>query len=121
MITISQQQLGGFAERAEQTFEQRMFGHLNRFFAEQCRTLGDRGVGESIRQGVLRARVYGITSQREVCKFIDLMYVLGVDFDTRLKIAERALTDSSVPTTERVTRLTQICLAGLAPLAIPSL
>jgi hypothetical protein len=35
-----------------------------------------------VRHGIQRAKVYGIKSRRDVCKYIDLMIVFGRDFDT---------------------------------------
>ncbi len=60
--------------------------HLRKFFPENCRKLGDVGLLETIRLGVERAASYQISSERDVCKYIDLMLALGPDFDRDPKL-----------------------------------
>ena len=117
VLTISELQFNSLSAQAERSFEFRMFDHLGRFFPEQCSALSQDGVATVVLQGIARAAAYHITSQREVCKFIDLMFSFGADFDTRLPIARQMLSDSTVPAGERVTRLVQVCLAGISPMA----
>jgi len=82
MLTIRKQQMAAF-ERAEiKKFEDRMVIHLKKFFPRQCAALGDFKLRETIRYGIKRAAAYGITAEREVYKYTDLMIVLGRDFDT---------------------------------------
>jgi hypothetical protein len=59
-----------------------MVSHLRRFFPLQCATLDEGELRESIRSGTVRAARYGIRTRRDVCKFIDLMIMLGEDFDS---------------------------------------
>ena len=69
------------ADNAADTFEDKMAAHLNSCFPEQSKAIEETGVRETIRYGVERAGQYGITAQRDVCKYIDLMVVYGRDFD----------------------------------------
>ena len=82
MLTIRKEQMDAFSHAALRIFECRMVAHLNRHFPKRCAKLGEDGVREWIRYGIERARTYGIVSERDVCKYIDVMFVYGRDFDT---------------------------------------
>lgn len=81
MLVLRGEQMALFSQNAEKQFEDWMVAHLNRFFADGCQKLGEQGVRELIRHGIRRAASYRLTIRREVCKYIDVMLVLGRDFD----------------------------------------
>jgi hypothetical protein len=66
---------------ALEAFEDRMVIHLNKCFPAQCKAGGEPKVRETIRYGIERASTHGMTAERDVCKFIDLMFVYGRNFD----------------------------------------
>lgn len=68
---------------AAQLFEERMVVHLQKCFPSESASLGQGGVRWMIRRGVERAPSYGITTERDTCKYIDIMMVFGRDFDVR--------------------------------------
>jgi hypothetical protein len=72
--------------RAAQSFVTRMEAHLRKHFPNHCATLGDAGVREAIGSGTAKAGQYGIESERDVCKFITLMFTFGRDFDVDPKL-----------------------------------
>jgi hypothetical protein len=82
MLTIRREQFAILAEAEVQKFEEWMVVHLRRFFPKQCTVAGDAQLRETIRYGIRRAAVHGITVKRDVAKYIDLMIVFGRDFDT---------------------------------------
>jgi hypothetical protein len=82
MLTIRQEQLRVFSQVEVQKFEDWMVMHLKRFFPRQCAVAGDQRLRETVRHGIRRAKVHGITAKREVARFVDLMIVFGRDFDT---------------------------------------
>lgn len=55
--------------------------HLRESFSKQTELLGEPKLREVIRLGIKRAAVYGITIERDVCHYVDLMMVWGSDFD----------------------------------------
>lgn len=55
--------------------------HVERFFPGQCRALGAAGVREAVEHGVARAASHGLVTEREACKYVDLTFVFGRDFD----------------------------------------
>lgn len=81
MLALRRQQLDALAETRLLDFEARMRAHVCRCFAATTRTMSDRQLRDVIRHGVARAQAYGIGSQRSVCKYINLMFVFGRDFD----------------------------------------
>ena len=82
MLTIREKQMAVFAEVETKKFVDRVVVHLNKFFPTQCADAGQEQLRETVQYGIRRAGAYGITSERDVYKYIDLMVVLGRDFDT---------------------------------------
>jgi len=80
-MVIHPAQMAAFSQSATERFESRMLEHLNTCFPEQCRAWGEPKVRSTIRYGTERASAYGITAQRDVCRYIDLMVLFGPDFD----------------------------------------
>lgn len=99
MLRIRQTQVDALAQAQMRNFEQWMLVHLMKFFPQPCQKMGEAKALETIRHGVKRARSYGIRTQRDVCKYIDLMIVFGRDFDldTRYSWAAEVLGSSSAP------------------------
>jgi hypothetical protein len=62
-------------------FETWMIEHLNKFFPKRCEKMGKREVREEIRYGIKKARTYGIKEGQALCLFIDVMMMLGCEFD----------------------------------------
>jgi hypothetical protein len=81
MLTMHPEQMTQFANAAYKDFENRMVAHLREFFRDRCEALTETGVRDEIRYGVRRARVYGFESELDACRYIDLMFALGSDFD----------------------------------------
>jgi hypothetical protein len=79
-MKIRSQQIVVFVATAVGRFEDRMTAHLNKCFAQECGILGD-GLRDMIRHGIQKAAGYGITTERDVCQYIDLMMVFGRNFD----------------------------------------
>jgi hypothetical protein len=81
MLTIRKEQLAVFGPLGKKAFEDRVLAHLKKVFPEQSESLGEPKLRETIQYGTQRAAAYRITSERDVCKYIDLMVVCGRDFD----------------------------------------
>jgi Domain of unknown function (DUF4123) len=86
-LSIRQAQFDLFSRVEAQKFEDWMVTHLQNFFPQQSQTLGESQIRELIWHGIKRAAEYGITAERDVCKFIDLMIVFGREFDRDKKSA----------------------------------
>jgi len=81
MLTIRKEQLAVFGPVGQKAFEDRMLAHLKRVFPEKVSALGEPKLRETIQYGTQRAASYRITSERDVCKYIDLLIFYGRDFD----------------------------------------
>jgi hypothetical protein len=82
MLTLSPKHMQVFSEAALERFEEMMVAHLKKFFPDFCDAAGEEQLRETIHYGIERAAAYRITAACDVCKYIDLMVVLGCDFDT---------------------------------------
>jgi hypothetical protein len=104
-MTIRQAQIQTFADKSNRSFESRMIVHLRKCFAAQCGTLSDDELRASVEQGKENAARYGITAERDVCKFIGIRTVHGSGFE-QLPWASKILNDGIYKTsTARVERL----------------
>jgi hypothetical protein len=82
LLTIRPAQLTAFSQAGVQRFEEWMLDHLRQFFPKQCAAVREPQLRELIQYGIQRAAHHQIASERDVCKFIDLMIVFGRNFDT---------------------------------------
>lgn len=98
MLLIRKAQMETLRKAAQQGFENKMLAHLNRFFPDACAAMAESGTREIIRYGIGRAKRNGFESEREVCKYIDVMVVFGRDFDrdTNLPWATEILSDKTI-------------------------
>ena len=106
MLIIRQRQLDIFREEQSTRFENAVLTHLERCFPSKLESMGEARARHLIRLGIDRARKYGFTTQRLVCKFIDLLLVLGADFDTNLPWAATTLAEKDLTAEERMQSLT---------------
>jgi hypothetical protein len=98
-VTVRPSQLAEFSRVEVQKFKNWMVVHLNKFFPTECQSAGEAQLRETIQDGINRAASYGITSKRDVCKFIDLMVVFGryFDVDARFRWAGEILNKPGNP------------------------
>lgn len=81
MIVIDERNFASFERASLERFFADMRAHVERCFPEQFRALERETLDELLRHGLARARTHGFSGERDVCKFIDLMFVFGRDFD----------------------------------------
>lgn len=88
-------------------FEARMLAHVRKFFPQRCAMLRDAGTMEWIASGIDRAAKYGIKAEVDVCRYIDVMFIFGPEFDadSRFPWAARILNASPAPARARVSHL----------------
>ena len=67
---------------AKADYEGRMIVHLRKCFPHECGRLSDLEIRQAIDLGIANAGKYGLVTERDVCLYIDLMFVFGLDFDT---------------------------------------
>lgn len=82
MLRIRTDQMKVFGQAAMQDFANRMLTHIQQSFPEHFESLGEDNCHELIRHGIDQAAYYGITSEIDVARYINLSVVLGPDFDS---------------------------------------
>jgi hypothetical protein len=78
MLTIRQEQVRVLAQSL---FESWMADHLAQFFPEEISALDPAEIRSRIRAAVERARRHGFLADSQVCRFVDLTFILGPAFD----------------------------------------
>jgi hypothetical protein len=81
MLRIRAEQLRAFEEQALRRFESKMLEHVKEYFPNHHRVLGEARMRSSIRYAVVRAGAYGGVSERAICCYLNVMLVLGANFD----------------------------------------
>ncbi len=81
MLVIRKKQIEALDRQSEKLFLDRMVDHLSEIFPEKCKELGSKAqIRELARQGLERARGYGIDTEQDVALFVDIMFGIGPDF-----------------------------------------
>jgi len=81
MLSLRAAQIDALTEPRLADFAERMRAHVCRCFVATTRTMSDEDIREVIRCGLERAQIHGIDGERGICKYINLMFVFGRDFD----------------------------------------
>ncbi len=81
MLVVRPEQMEVFSELARTRFEDQMVEHLRAHLPARCRDLDESQIRRAIRHGVARAEARGLRVGRDVCRFIDVMFVFGVHFE----------------------------------------
>lgn len=108
MLIIRKEQIKVFQQTVLRNFENNMVQHLRNFTPKHSEALGEDGLRKVIRRGIKRAETYGFTDRGPVRFYIELMFMLGSDFDTDCQFpwASQILTDPEiVEQTERADAL----------------
>ncbi len=79
-------------------FETWMLEHLRTVFPEACNELGDAGLRREIKRSIEKANQHGFDCERDLALFVDLVFLLGQDFDQdpRMAWAGQILNDLSL-------------------------
>ena len=80
-LTIRDGQARAFKSVGSSIFEDQMVAHIHRCLPKSREIHGETQLRVLIRRGMVKAGKYRLTAQRDVCKFIDAMILLGEDFD----------------------------------------
>jgi hypothetical protein len=62
-------------------FERWVIEHFRTFFRRQCEGRTDAGLLQAARAGIAKARIYGFVKNSDLCRFADVMLVMGAEFD----------------------------------------
>jgi hypothetical protein len=81
MLTIRKEQFAVFEKNEIKKFEDPTYLHLNILYPERCQDIGEPKLRRMIQYGVKRAFSYAIQLENDVRKYIEVMLLLGPDFD----------------------------------------
>jgi hypothetical protein len=92
MLTIRDEQIRALSLVM---FERWLQSHLRQYFPKQCAGLTDAELRQTVRTGIARGRRYGFVHEADLCRFTDILLVMGADFDSdpRLPWAAAILND----------------------------
>jgi hypothetical protein len=107
VLAIRREQEQALSRVSAGRFEERAVVHLLRCWPRECGVLGDEGVRARVRDGAGRAETYGVRSERDVIRFLDLTFLLAPDFDTnpRAPWARQILTEPGTRPGARMDRI----------------
>jgi hypothetical protein len=80
-VLIRAGQVASFSRLASQKFVDRVLAHWSRCFADSIKDLDPRELETLAMAGIDKAARYSITSERDVCEFLDVMLIFGTNFD----------------------------------------
>ena len=107
MFVMKQPHFEAFRMVAAEGFEDRMVTHLRTKFRRECEQIGEDDVRRRIQDGMKRSGRYEIRSERDVARFIRLMFGIRPDFDTsrQTRWAAEILAETDVRPAERLDRV----------------
>ena len=82
MLVIRNEQIKVLEQIARKSFEDRMMEYLSRQLPDVCRIMDEATVRESIQKGIEHAGRYGIISEYDVARYIELRHRFSQDFET---------------------------------------
>jgi hypothetical protein len=80
MLKIRRKQMAVFEAAALKSFEDRMVAHLVNFSPKHAQVLDEEQLRTVVRYGIERAESYGLTSERSIRIYTDMMLMLGGNF-----------------------------------------
>ena len=82
LMRIRPEQMEAFRKQAMANFEDRAVDHLRQCTTEAVAPYSDDHLHMRVRQGIVRAEPYGLTTEQHVMAFVDTTFLVGEDFDT---------------------------------------
>lgn len=81
MLIIRKEQMDIFEDNMIKHFEDRLVAHVNSHFPDKSRELGDEHLRTMINNGVQRAKIYKVLFERDIAKYVHLVFAFHEDFD----------------------------------------
>jgi hypothetical protein len=82
MLVIRKAQFDSLRDAALRNLVSLAYRHLTTALPEAVSAFGEQAVLASAQQAVSKCQTYGIERDADVLRYLNLMYVLGFDFDT---------------------------------------
>jgi hypothetical protein len=115
VLIIRDAQISALAEPGIRRFRERAVLHLRTAVPETCAALGEDAVQASVDLALRKSREYGFREERDIVGYLNLMYLLGFDFDTDPRYAwtRDVLRATAAPGRWRMECLTERVLSAL--------
>jgi hypothetical protein len=113
MLKISQAQMAALSQQASEQFIADMMNHLRQYFPAMAWLLTAEELREQVINCIARAAHYQLTSQQQVCRYLNVAAYYGWDFDRNPDLVwmRKILHDTSLTHPgERLDHLVQTCL-----------
>jgi hypothetical protein len=116
MLTIREELMRAMGATLEIDFYARLTRHVQEYFPAECSVLGEGGLKEMLTYQVGKARQHGIVTERDICKYVDLAFKFGKDFDVDPlhPWAAAILSNAEVGGSDRMRRLYLVGMANAA-------
>lgn len=112
---ISKKQIKAFERLPDlKSFEHQMFSHIAEHFPVHAGLLGRAGLSKVIILGIAKAKQYGFSTRYEVCLFIDMMIMLGSEFDTDIQLPFVSRLLNEQPSQEQLQKIEIVYKASIA-------
>lgn len=85
-MIIRKKQIRTFHKAAAAQFERTLVEHIQRHFPAQASFIGEAAITETVRLGIPKAEKLGYRTQREIALFVNLMFLLGTEFDSDIQL-----------------------------------
>ena len=84
---VRREQLDALEEAARADFERRAVDHLRRTLPGRCASMTPAALRASVRHAMTRSEAYGVTAEVDVLNYLNVMYMLGFEFDADPRFA----------------------------------
>ncbi|QSQ19121.1 hypothetical protein JY651_27645 [Pyxidicoccus parkwayensis] len=112
MFVIRKTQLDALAGALDEAFAQRLADKMRRFWPRTCEAMGPAQLEARIAHGLERARAHGAREEVDIQRYLNLMFLLGDDFDTDSSLPwARAYLTAPGPISARLSQLCEYALA----------
>ncbi|MGB9103172.1 MAG: DUF4123 domain-containing protein [Terriglobales bacterium] len=118
---IRPEQYAAFEADAQAEWRRELLEHIKQFAPRHCQVMGGTSIANIVELGIARAQRCGFTKPGPVRLFVEMMFMLGSDFDSdpQYSFAAEALRGSQASEDERASRLYQSLLVYLDKVAGP--
>lgn len=81
MLVIRQEQFAALGRAQIARFYFEAYEHVQLYFPQRCEELGNQAAIQMVRDGLKRARGYGLESERDLLRYLNLLFHFGDGFE----------------------------------------
>jgi len=107
-LRIREEQMKAFSAYMHVSFEKRVAAHLRKEQPERTKALTDSDLDKFIEAGVIRAQNRGFTREADLGLFLELMLLLGADFDEKPEWEGEIFENRELTSDGKIDRLRQL-------------